>query len=483
MKPHLRNPIGDSIGKKIFRLAIASALLFFSACSVGPDYARATLETPAAYKETEAVKSSQPIDDVVSRSWWEIFADPELNSLEQQVEISNQNVAQAEAQFRQARALVHAARAAYFPTVSVGVGMTRTAPSATAGSSTSRNNQTFTEHSLPVDVSWELDVWGRIRRIVESSEATAQAGAADLEAATLSARAELAQDYFQLRSLDGQTHLLDNTVVAFDKSLQLTNNRYRSGVASRADVLQAETQLKTTQAQAIDIGVQRAQLEHAIALLIGKAPADLTIPPAPLTTQPPTIPAGVPAELLKRRPDVAAAERTVASANAQIGVAEAAYYPTLSIDSQGGFESSSASKWLSAMGRFWSAGFNLSQTLFDGGARKAQVEQARAVYDTDVAAYRQAVLAGFQEVEDNVAAQRILDTEAEAQAEAVQAAQQSLAVTMNQYQSGIVSYLNVVVAQTTALGNERTAVDILGRRLAASVLLIKALGGGWKAPS
>jgi NodT family efflux transporter outer membrane factor (OMF) lipoprotein len=224
-------------------------------------------------------------------------------------------------------------------------------------------------------------------------------------------------------------------------------------------------------------------LEHAIALLIGKAPADLTIPTAPLATQPPTIPAGVPAELLKRRPDVAAAERTVVSANAQIGVAEAAYYPTLSIDSQGGFESSSASKWLSAMGRFWSAGFNLSQTLFDGGARKAQVEQARAVFDTDVAAYRQTVLAGFQEVEDNVAAQRILGTEAEAQAEAVQAAQQSLAVTMNQYQSGIVSYLNVVVAQTTALGNERTAVDILGRRLTASVLLIKALGGGWKAPA
>ena len=332
MKLHLRSSIGDAIDEKIFRLALAAALLLVSACSVGPDYARPALETPAAYKETEAAKNSQSVDDVVSRSWWEIFADPELNSLEQQVEISNQNVAQAEAQFRQARALVQAARAAYFPTVTVGVGMTRTATSATSGSSTSRNNQTFTEHSLPVDVSWELDVWGRIRRTVESSEATAQASAADLEAATLSARAELAQDYFQLRSLDGQKQLLDNTAVAFEKSLQLTNNRYRSGIASRGDVLQAETQLKTTQAQAIDVGVQRAQLEHAIALLIGKAPADLTIPAAPLATQPPTIPAGVPAELLKRRPDVAAAERTVASANAQIGVAEAAYYPTVSID-------------------------------------------------------------------------------------------------------------------------------------------------------
>jgi NodT family efflux transporter outer membrane factor (OMF) lipoprotein len=480
MKLRLKNS-GDEIREKIFYLAISAALLLISACSVGPDYVRPALETPAAYKETEAAKSSQSLEDVVSRNWWEIFADPELNSLEQQVEISNQNVAQAEAQFRQARALVQAARAAYFPTVTVGVGISRTATSATSGASTSRNNQTFTQHSLPVDVSWELDVWGRIRRTVESSEATAQASAADLEAATLSARAELAQDYFQLRSLDGQKQLLDNTAVAFEKSLELTNNRYRSGIASRGDVLQAETQLKTTQAQAIDVGVQRAQLEHAIALLIGKAPADLTIPAALLATQPPTIPAGVPAELLKRRPDVASAERTVASANAQIGVAEAAYYPTVSIDTLGGFESSSASKWLSAMGRFWSAGLSASETVFDGGSRRAQVDQARAVYDADVAAYHQSVLAGFQEVEDNLAAQRILASEAQTQDEAVQAAQQSLAVTTNQYQAGIVSYLNVVVAQTIALTNERTAVDILGRRLNASVLLIKALGGGWKA--
>jgi NodT family efflux transporter outer membrane factor (OMF) lipoprotein len=480
MKLRLKNS-GDEIREKIFYLAISAALLLISACSVGPDYVRPALETPAAYKETEAAKSSQSLEDVVSRNWWEIFADPELNSLEQQVEISNQNVAQAEAQFRQARALVQAARAAYFPTVTVGVGISRTATSATSGASTSRNNQTFTQHSLPVDVSWELDVWGRIRRTVESSEATAQASAADLEAATLSARAELAQDYFQLRSLDGQKQLLDNTAVAFEKSLELTNNRYRSGIASRGDVLQAETQLKTSQAQAIDVGVQRAQLEHAIALLIGKAPADLTIAETPLATQAPTIPTGVPAELLKRRPDVASAERTVASANAQIGVAEAAYYPTVSIDTLGGFESSSASKWLSAMGRFWSAGLSASETVFDGGSRRAQVDQARAVYDADVAAYHQSVLAGFQEVEDNLAAQRILASEAQTQDEAVQAAQQSLAVTTNQYQAGIVSYLNVVVAQTIALTNERTAVDILGRRLNASVLLIKALGGGWKA--
>ena len=460
---------------------LVSVVGFISACSVGPDYARPALPTPSAYKELAPAKKTQAIDDVVTRNWWEIFADPELNALEEQVDINNQNIARAEARFRQARALVQQTRAAYFPTVTVGVGITRTAPSETARSSTSRNNQTFTDHSLPIDVSWELDVWGRIRRSVEASQALAQASEADLEAARLSARAELAQDYFEIRSLDGQKQILDDTVVAFEESLQLTENRYRSGIASRGDVLQAETQLKTTQAQAIDIGVQRAQLEHAIALLIGKAPADLTVTTAPLAATPPTIPAGVPAELLKRRPDVASAERTLASANAQVGVAEAAYYPTLSVDSQGGFESSSWSKWISAMGRFWSAGFSLSETLFDGGARKAQVEQANAVYDTDMAAYRQTVLTGFQEVEDNLAALRILADEANAQDDAVRAARQSLAVTTNQYQAGIVSYLNVVVAQTTALTNQKTAVDILGRRLNACVLLVKALGGGWKA--
>ena len=460
---------------------LASVIGFISACSVGPDYARPALQTPAAYKELPTAVKPPAIDDVVTRRWWEVFADPELNALEEQVDINNQNVAQAEARFRQARALVSQTRAAYFPTVTAGVGITRTAPSETAGSSTSRSNQAFTDHSLPIDVSWELDVWGRIRRSVESSQALAQASEADLEAARLSARAELAQDYFELRSLDGQKQILNDTVVAFEKSLQLTDNRYRSGIASRGDVLQAETQLKTTQAQAIDVGVQRAQLEHAIALLIGKAPADLTVTTAPLAATPPTIPAGVPSELLKRRPDVASAERTLVSSNAQIGVAEAAYYPTLSVDSQGGFESSSWSKWFSVLGRFWSAGFSLSETLFDGGARKAQVEQAKAVYDADMAAYRQSVLIGFQEVEDNLAALRILAEEANAQDEAVRAAQQSLAVTNNQYQAGIVSYLNVVVAQTTALNNERTAVDILGRRLNACVLLVKALGGGWKA--
>jgi NodT family efflux transporter outer membrane factor (OMF) lipoprotein len=465
---------------KLLSFTFGAMLVFVSACTVGPNYSRPPVGTPAGYKEAGDAKSILSIDDIIGATWWKIFGDPELNALEEQVDISNQNIAQAEGRFRQARALVQAARAAYFPTVTVGVGVTRTAPSATAGSGTARNSQTFTEHSLPVDVSWELDVWGRIRRTVESSEATAQASAADLAAAKLSAQAELAQDYFQLRSLDSQKQLLDETAVAFQKSLDLTNNRYNSGVASRGDVLQAETQLKTTQAQAIDVGVQRAQLEHAIALLVGKAPADLSVSSTPLATPPPAIPAGVPAELLQRRPDVAAAERLAAAANAQIGVAEAAYYPTVSVNVQGGFESSSLAKWFSWMGRFWSAGVSASQTLFDGGLRGANVDQSRAAYDATVAAYRQTVLTGFQEVEDNLAAQRILTSEAQTQDEAVRAAQQSLAVIMNQYQSGIVSYLNVIVAQTTALTNQRTAVDILGRRLNASVLLVKALGGGWK---
>jgi NodT family efflux transporter outer membrane factor (OMF) lipoprotein len=462
------------------RLAFFFVSVFMSACTVGPNYSRPSVETPANYKEATPSKTFASIDDVVKANWWKIFGDAELNALEQQVDISNQNIAQAEARFRQARALVQAARAAYFPTVTVGVGITGSQPSATANPGTVKVTRPFTEHSLPVDVSWELDVWGRIRRTVESAQANAEANVADLEAAKLSARAELAQDYFQLRSLDAQKRLLDETAVDYQKSLDLTNNRYNSGVASRGDVLQAETQLKTTQAQAIDVGVQRAQLEHAIALLIGKAPADLSLSLGPLAATPPTIPAGVPAELLKRRPDVAAAERLVAAANAQIGVAESAYYPDVSINTSGGFESSSLAKWFSWMGRFWSAGVSASQTLFDGGLRGANVDQSRAAYDATVAAYRQTVLTGYQEVEDNFAAQQILASEAQAQDEAVKAAQQSLAVTMNQYQAGIVSYLNVIIAQTTALDNQRTAVDILGRRLNASVLLVKALGGGWK---
>ena len=459
---------------------LTAMLIFVAACSVGPDYKRPPVTTPAGYKEADSAANAQSIDDVIKLKWWEMFADNELNALEEQVDLSNQTVAQAEARYRQARALVVSAQAAYYPTVTLGVGVTREQNSPTVSPGPAKASPQFTEHTLPIDMSWEIDVWGRIRRTVESGEANAQASAADLAAAKLSAQAQLAQAYFQLRIVDAQKQLLDATVAADQKSLELTTNRYNSGVVSRGDVLQAETQLKTTQAQAVDTGVQRAQLEHAIALLIGKAPADLSIAVAPLKTTPPELPAGAPEEILKRRPDVAAAERSMAAANAQIGVAVAAYYPSVSVNTTGGFESSNLAKWFSWMGRFWSAGLSMTQTLFDGGLRSAQVDQARANYDATVANYRQTVLAGFQEVEDNLAAQKILGSEARAQDDAVNAAQQSLALTLNQYQAGIVSYLNVVVAQTTALANQRAAVDILGRRLSASVLLVKALGGGWK---
>jgi NodT family efflux transporter outer membrane factor (OMF) lipoprotein len=455
--------------------ALAGMLTVFTACTVGPDYVRPTAEIPGAYKEMESWKVAQPKDHLTRGAWWEIFNDPQLNALEEQVSISNQSVMVAEAQFRQARALVQAARASYFPTVTVGASPTRSSRTGTTGvSSTATSN-----YLLLADASWEPDLWGRVRRTVEGSKASAQATAADLESTRLLVQAELAQDYFQLRVLDGQKQLLDATVIAFQKSLELTKNRYAAGVASRADVLSAETQLKTTQAQAIDIGILRAQLEHAIALLVGKPASVFSIPTAPLTSVPPTIPVGIPSELLERRPDIAAAERRMAASNAQIGVAVAAYYPTVTLSASGGFESSNLSKWLTWPSRFWSVGPGISETVFDGGLRRAQTVAARAAYDANVASYRETVLTGFQEVEDNLAALRILEEEAKVQEEAVKAAQQSITFTTNQYKAGTVNYLNVLVAQTIALNNEITALGIASRRMTASVLLVKALGGGW----
>ena len=461
-----------------FLVAVATigAVGWLTGCTVGPNYVTPTAEVPAGYKENAGWQVAQPQDATLRGKWWEMFSDPQLNAFEEQVDISNQNVALAEAQFRQARALVQQARAAYFPTVTIGASLNNSSRSTTIGSNTGSGRTATTLYSMAVDASWEIDVWGRIRRLVESSQAGAQASAADLETARLSARTELAQDYFQLRTLDTQKQLLDASVVEFGRSLELTNNRYASGIASRADILQAQTQLKTTQAQAVDVGVQRAQFEHAIALLIGKPASTLSIPAAPLTmtTVPPPIPLGVPSEVLERRPDIAAAERRVAAANAQIGVALAAYYPTVSLGATGGFESTGSSP-----SRFWSVGPAISETVFDGGLRAGLTEQARGVYDGSVASYRESVLTAFQEVEDNLAALRILESEAQIQDEAVKAAQQSVIVFTNQYKAGITSYLEVVTAQTAALTNERTGATILGNRLNAAVLLIKALGGGW----
>lgn len=464
-------------------MIIVAVVSLLSACTVGPDYVRptATAVMPATFKEAKGWKQAQPGGETIKGNWWEIFNDPQLNALEEQVGISNQNVIAAEAQFRQARALLHSARAGYFPTVSLGASVTNSRRSATTGGSQFASGSSTTDYQLPLDISWEADIWGRIRRSVEAGRAGAQASAADLAALRISAQAALAQSYFQLRTLDAQQQLLDATVAAYQKALELTRNRYGSGVAAKSDVLQAETQLKSTQAQAIDIGVQRAQLEHAIALLIGKPASAFSLAPAPLPPITPAIPAGIPSQLLERRPDIAAAERRMAAANAQIGVAEAAWYPSLRLSASGGLESTSFAKWLTWPSRFWAVGPTISETLFDGGLRKAQDEQALAAYDAEVAAYRQTVLTGFQEVEDNLAALRILEQEARVQDETVAASRQSLDITTNQYKAGIVSYLNVLVAQTAELSNERAALDIRGRRLVAGVNLIKALGGGWDA--
>jgi NodT family efflux transporter outer membrane factor (OMF) lipoprotein len=457
---------------------LAVICLFVAACTVGPDYKRPSAWAPAIYKEWPGWKVAQPKDEVLRGAWWELFQDPRLNALAELVDISNQTLAAAEAQVRQARAVVQAARASYFPTLSVGADVTRARTSANSGTGPST---TLSQYNLPMDASWELDLWGRVRRNVESQRANAQASVADLESLRLSAQATLAQSYFALRVQDTQRQLLEATVATYQRSLAIVQNRYAVGVASRADVAQAETQLKSTQAQLVDVGVQRAQLEHAIAVLIGAPVSTFSIPFEPLTVSLPAIPVGVPSELLERRPDIAGAERRVAAANAQIGVAEAAFYPSVTLSGTLGLVSTAFGDWFSLPSRVWALGAAISETVFDGGLRKAVTEEARAAYDATVASYRQSVLTAFQDVEDNLAALRILEDEARVQDEAVHAARQALTVVLNQYQAGTLSYLDVVVTQTTALANERAAVDIYGRRMTAAVLLIKALGGGWDA--
>ncbi len=458
----------------LLSLSLAALL---GACSIGPDYVKPDVAAPAAFKEAQGWKAAEPKDELPRGKWWEAFGDAELSKLVEQVEVSNQNIRAAEAQYRQARALADQARSGYYPTVNGSVSSNR---SRSGGNADFGGGRTATVYKLGLDASWEPDIWGKVRRAVESGNADLQASAADLAAAKLSAQAELAQDYFLLRVADARKKLFDDTVAAYEKSLQLTRNQYNVGVVARGDVVTAETQLKSAQAQAVDIGVQRAQLEHAIAVLIGKAPAEFSVAPAAdFKLALPGIPVGLPSALLERRPDIAAAERRTASANAQIGVAQGAYYPDLTINAAAGFQSTSFAKWLTYPSRFWALGPALAQLVFDGGARKAKTEQAVAVFDQNVANYRQTVLAAFQEVEDNLAALRILEQEATLQDEAVQAARQSVAITTNQYRAGTVSYINVVNVQTIALTNERTALTILSSRLTAAVQLIKALGGGW----
>ena len=460
---------------------ICGSVVLLSSCTVGPDYVRPPAPSAESYKELEGWKEAQPQDDVLRGAWWELYGDPDLNELEAEVAAANQNLATAEAQFRQARALVWNSRSAFWPTAALGVSFSRSHQSGNLFGNLGGSGNNVSQYAMPLAISWEPDLWGRVRRAVESSNANAQASAADVESTRLSLEAELAADYFQLRALDAEIDLLNRSVEAFQNSLRLTQSRYAGGIASRVDIAQAETQLESTRAQAIDLGVLRAQLEHAIAVLVGQPASSFTIAVRPLSQTPPDVPTGLPSELLERRPDVGAAERAAAAANAQIGVATAAYYPTLTLSAEGGFESSHIADWFLWPSRFWSVGPSVSETVFDGGLRHAQTAQARAAFDASVAAYRQSVLTAFQEVEDNLAALRILERESHVQDDAVAAAQDSMRLTTNRYKEGTVSYLDVVITQTAALNNERTAVDLLGRRMVANVRLIQALGGGWEA--
>jgi NodT family efflux transporter outer membrane factor (OMF) lipoprotein len=464
---------------KSFRSSFSAVLMLLCVgCMVGPDYRKPAVPMTPAYKEDQGWKLAQPRDQIPRGKWWEIFGDPQLNALQEQVSEANQNVKVAEARFRQARALIGFFRAGLFPTISAGVSASSLRNSMNT-SSGAGNGASTRDFLLTGDVSYELDLWGRIRRSVTAAREEAQATAADLETARLSLQAELAFDYFELRSADAQQRLLNDTVKAFEEALQLTTRRFEGGAAPKSDVAQAQTQLETTQVQATDIAVQRAQFEHAIAVLIGKPPAEFSLPAIPLDLQPPDIPTGLPSELLERRPDIAAAERRVAEANEQIGIAKAAYFPTVTLNALLGFESSSIRNWVGWQSFLWAVGSSLAQTIFDGGRRRATSEAALASYDATVASYRQATLDAFQQVEDNLAALRILEQEAEQQRRAVVSARESLQLFSNRYKGGVDTYLQVITAQTVTLSNERNQVDILRRRMDASVLLVKALGGGW----
>ncbi|MET3556672.1 efflux transporter outer membrane subunit [Burkholderia sp. 567] len=466
-------------------VAVATAVLL-AGCAVGPDYHRPDTSIPAAFKEAPAGwKVAQPADRADRGPWWSVYDDPQLDALIGKLNASNQTIAQSAAAYRQARALVAEARAAYFPTVGLTAsgsrarsGRTSTSSSASGfGSSSSISNS----YSVGLDASWEPDLWGKVSRSVSAQRAGEAAAAADLANARLSQQALLAQTYFQLRTSDALQKLLDDTVKSYGDSLRLTQNQYAQGVAARADVIQAQTQLQSAQAAAIDNGVARAQYEHAIATLIGEPASTFSLPPNPLTAQPPITPVDVPSALLERRPDIAAAERRAASANEQIGVAIAAFFPTLTLSATGGFQSSVWSQLFTLPARFWTVGPQLAATLFDAGLRAAQTDAARATYDQDVAAYRLAVLTAFQDVEDNLASQRILAQEVDVQRQAVDSAEQALAIVTNQYKAGTVAYLNVLSAQTTAFTAQQKLATIAGQRMVSSVGLVKALGGGWDA--
>ncbi len=454
-------------------LAIACA-----GCTVGPDYHRASAPISAQYKELAGWKIATPHDGAVRGAWWSIYRDPLLDGLERQVNVSNQTVKEDEAAYRAAVAMVREAQASFYPTVGANGGVTRSNQS-TGGSGSGFSSGPVTQYTLEGTADWTPDLWGKIRRQVESQAAAAQVSAADLANAQLSEQGTLATDYFDLRAQDSLTRLLQQTVVAYTQALQITRNQFNAGTVSGLDVATAEAQLQSVVAQLSGVGVMRAQLEHAIAILMGRPPAALSIPFSPLPEAVPVVPPGIPSVLLERRPDIAAAERTMQEENALIGVAVAAYYPDISLSALGGFVGSPIGQLFNVANRVWSLGAAASETVFEGGLRPAQVAAARATYDQAVATYRQTVLSALQQVEDQLAALRILEQQAAAEAVAIASAQRAVTVALNEYRAGTVPYTTVITEQETLLTDEQAALTIQQDRLVASVALVQALGGGW----
>jgi NodT family efflux transporter outer membrane factor (OMF) lipoprotein len=475
-------------------IALLSVIISICACTVGPKYARPLVSTPTTYKElplrnapADTWQPARPDDGALRGKWWEVFNDPELSALEERANSSNQDIAAAAANFLAARAMVREARSQYFPTVSASPSIMNARPStgqfgglqSASSSSATFSVKSYMDYSLPFDASWEPDLWGRVRNQVRANVFAAQASAADLQNVRLSEQAELAVDYYELRAQDSLKELFDSTVAAYQDSVSLNANLYRSGLGNDEAVAQAEAQLKAAQAQETNLGVLRAQYEHAIAVLTGQPASDFSLPFVPLQALPPPIPLGIPSDLLQRRPDIAAAERSVAQANSQIGVADAAYYPNIALTASGGWGSSSASDWFTWPSRFWSVGPSLTETIFDGGLRRATVAQYRAAYDATVATYRGTVLTAFQQVEDNLASLRLLSEDIQQQNDAIQASSRSLSEANVRYQAGLDPYLNVISAQTVLLANRETIINFQSQEMVASIQLIKALGGGW----
>ena len=494
-RSNLSQRLGRIVGAHLIFTVFAFSTLLQTACVAGPKYTRPSVPDPPAYKELSQEASqaesqwkiARPNDAEIRGKWWEAFHDPQLNELEEKAFSSNQNIAAAAANFLAARALVRQARSQYFPTVSTNPSIMTSRPSPgqygglQTGSSSGVSIKSFTDYSLSFDASWEPDFWGHVRSTVRSNIYAAQASAADLANVRLSEQAELAVDYYELRAQDSLKRILDSTVVAYQDTLDLTKSQYRAGLTNDEAVAQAEAQLRAAQAQDTDLGVLRAQYEHAIAVLIGQPASTFSLPAQAVEAKPPATPVGIPSELLERRPDIAAAERGVAQANAQIGVAKAAYFPSILLSASGGFGNTSISNWFTWPSRFWSVGPSLAETIFDAGLRRATVQQYRANYDQTVANYRQAVLTSFQQVEDNLASLRILSRAIDQQDAAVEAATRNLQEATARYRAGVDPYLNVIVAQTTLLNDQQTAVNFRMQNMVASVQLIKALGGGWDA--